>query len=67
MTGSALACPDLVEGYASFKTLNSEMQPGPENWRYFTGFAGALTRPGLCPLSNIGRLFEARRYSGDYD
>jgi hypothetical protein len=33
---------ELVEGFAPFKTLNSEMQPG-QNCRYSTEFAGALT------------------------
>jgi hypothetical protein len=32
--------------FALFKTLNSEMQPG-RNWRYSTGFAGALTREAV--------------------
>jgi hypothetical protein len=33
----------LVEGCASFKTFNWARQPG-QNWHYFTGFAGVLTR-----------------------
>ena len=35
-----------VQPLRSVQTLNSEMQPG-RNWRYSTGFAGALTREGV--------------------
>jgi hypothetical protein len=37
--------------YAPFKSFNVDPQPG-ENWRYFTGFAGALTRDVVVVVVN---------------